>query len=156
MISSVVESCGQKRLSEKKLFGGPKRPKILNKLSEPRKMFLRPCYKTDIIKFAISIFQGVKSCSSGGKMSATLLNIIQLEKTGAKISTFKTEICFSRNIVYQCSTQVGGVSLKRLEKFKYLGIAFTSDRRQDEELDVLFCKAFTVMRALQHSVVLKW
>ena len=74
---------------------------------------------------------------------------------GMKISTFKTEVIhLSRNPV-QCSLQVGGVSLKQVKKFKYLGVAFTSDGEQDEELEVRSSKASAVMRALHHSVVLK-
>ena len=46
-------------------------------------------------------------------------------------------------------------TLKQVEKFKYLGVAFTSDGRQDEELDNRIGKASAVMRALNHSVVLK-
>ena len=49
--------------------------------------------------------------------------------TGMKFSTSKTEVLhLSRNFV-QCSLQVGRVSLKQVEKFKYLGVAFTSDGR---------------------------
>ena len=56
--------------------------------------------------------------------------------TVMKMNNFKTEVLhLSRNPV-QCSLQVGGVSLKLVEKFKYLGVAFTSDGKQDEELDV--------------------
>ena len=76
---------------------------------------------------------------------------------GMKISTSKIEVvCYylSRNPV-PCSLQVGGVSLKQVKKFKYLGVAFTSDGRQDEKLDVPSSKASVVMRALHHSVVLK-
>ena len=40
-------------------------------------------------------------------------------------------------------------------KFKYLGVAFTSDGSQEEELDIRSGKASAVMRALHHSVVLK-
>ena len=58
-----------------------------------------------------------------------------------KINIFKTVILrFSRNHI-QYSLQVGGVSLKKLEKFKYLGVAFTSGRRQDEELNARSDKA---------------
>ena len=46
-------------------------------------------------------------------------------------------------------------TLKRAEKFKYLGVAFTSDGRQDEELDTRIGKASAVMRALHYSVVTK-
>ena len=55
---------------------------------------------------------------------------------GIKISTSKTEVLhLSRNPV-QCSLQVGGVPLKQVVKFKYLGVAFMSDGRQDKEFDV--------------------
>ena len=65
MILSAVESCGQKQLrmaagSEKKHFGGTK---ILKKLSEQRKMLLRPCCKKDHYQFAIPVFRGEKSRS---------------------------------------------------------------------------------------------
>ena len=51
--------------------------------------------------------------------------------------------------------QVNGAILKQVEKFKYLGVAFTSDGRQDEELDTRVGKASAVMRALHNSVVMK-
>jgi len=42
-----------------------------------------------------------------------------------------------------------GVSLKQDEKFKYLGVAFTNDRRQDQELDIYkLYKVSAEMRAL--------
>ena len=43
--------------------------------------------------------------------------------------------------------QVNGATLKQVEKYKYLGVAFTSDGRQDEELDTRIGKAGAVMRA---------
>ena len=70
-----------------------------------------------------------------------------------KISTSKTEVLHLPRNSVQCSLQVGGVSLKQMEKFNYLGVAFTNDGRQDEELDARSDKASAVMRALQHSVV---
>ena len=74
---------------------------------------------------------------------------------GMKTCTSKTEVLqLLRNLV-QCSLQVGSVSQKQVEKFKYLGVAFTSDGRQDEELDVRSGKTSAVMRALHYSVVLK-
>ena len=45
--------------------------------------------------------------------------------------------------------------MKHVEKFKYLGVAFTSDGRQDEELDTQIGKVSAVMRALHYSVVMK-
>ena len=74
---------------------------------------------------------------------------------GMKISTAKTEVLdLSRNPDL-CVLQVNGATLKQVEKFKYLGVACTSDGRQDEELDTRIGKASAVMRALHYSVVMK-
>ena len=51
--------------------------------------------------------------------------------------------------------QVNGATLKQVGKFKYLGVAFTSDGRQDKQLDTRVGKACAVMRALHYSVVMK-
>ena len=53
-----------------------------------------------------------------------------------KISTSKTKVFHLLRNPVPCSLQVGGASLKQVEKFKYHGEAFTNDARQDEELDV--------------------
>ena len=75
--------------------------------------------------------------------------------TGMKISTTKTEaMCLSRQ-PRQCSLEIDGVPLKQSEKFKYLGASFTSDGRQNSELDIRIAKASAVMRPLHRSVVLK-
>ena len=50
---------------------------------------------------------------------------------------------------------MNGATLKQVEKFKYLGVAFTSDGRQNEELDTRIGEARAVMRALHYSVVMK-
>ena len=74
---------------------------------------------------------------------------------GMKISTTKTEtICLSRQ-PKQCSLQIDGISLKQSEKFKYLSVSFTSDGRQNSELDIRIGKASAVMRQVHRSVVLK-
>ena len=39
------------------------------------------------------------------------------------------------------------------KNFKYLGVAFTSDRRQDEEVDTRIGKADAAMQALHYLVV---
>ena len=74
---------------------------------------------------------------------------------GMKISTTKTEVLHLSRNPDQCVLQVNGATLKQVEKFKYLGVAFTSDGRQDEELDTRIGKASAVMRALHYSVVMK-
>ena len=60
---------------------------------------------------------------------------------GMKISTAKTEVLHLSRNPDQCVLQVNGATLKQIEKFKYLRVAFTSDGRQDEELDTRIGKA---------------
>ena len=72
-----------------------------------------------------------------------------------KICTAKAEILHLSRIPGQCVLRVNGATLKQVEKFKYLGVAFTSDGRQDEERDTRIGKASAVMRALHYSVVMK-
>ena len=74
---------------------------------------------------------------------------------GIKINTAKTEVLHLSRNPDQCILQVNGATLKQVEKFKYLGVAFTSDGRQDKELDTRIGKANAVIRALHYSVVLK-
>ena len=75
--------------------------------------------------------------------------------TGMKISTAKTEVLHLPTNPDQCVLQVNGATLKKVEKFTYLGVAFTSDERQVEELDTRIGKTSEVMRALHYSVVMK-
>ena len=72
-----------------------------------------------------------------------------------KFSTTKTEVLHLSRNPDQCILQVNGATLKQVEKFKYLGVAFTSDGRQDEELNTRIGKASAVMRVLHYSVVMK-
>ena len=51
--------------------------------------------------------------------------------------------------------QVNRKALLQVQKFKYFGVAFTSDGRQDEKLDIRIGKAMATMRALHYSVVVK-
>ena len=72
-----------------------------------------------------------------------------------KISTAKTEVVHLSRNPDQCALQVNGATLNQVEKFKYFGVAFTSDERQDEKLDTRIGKGSAVMQALHYSVVMK-
>ena len=68
------------------------------------------------------------------------------DTAGMKINTVKTEVIFHETLISdQCVLQVNGATLKQVKKFKYLGVAFTSDGRQDKELDTRIGKASAVM-----------
>ena len=71
---------------------------------------------------------------------------------GMKIITSKTEVFHLLRNFVQFFLQVGAVSWREVEKFKYLGAAFTSNGRQDEELDVASGKANAMMRAVQCAI----
>ena len=51
--------------------------------------------------------------------------------------------------------QVNGATLKQVQTFKYHGVTFTSEGRQDKELDTRIGKASAVLRGLHYSVVIK-
>ena len=74
---------------------------------------------------------------------------------GMKISTAKTEVPHLLRNPDECVLQVNGATLKQVEKFKYLGVAFASDGRQDEELDTRIDKASAVMQTFHNSVAMK-
>ena len=74
---------------------------------------------------------------------------------GMKISTAKTEVLHLSRDPDQCVLQVNGATVKQVEKFKYLRVAFTSAGTQDEALVTRIGKASAVMRALHYSVVMK-
>ena len=64
---------------------------------------------------------------------------------GMKISAAKTEVLHLSRNPNQCVLQVNGATLKLAEKFKYRGVTFTSDGKQDEKLDTRIGKASAVM-----------
>ena len=74
---------------------------------------------------------------------------------GMKIGSTKTAaMCLPRQPMRR-SLRVSGVPLKQSEKFNYLSISFTSDGRQNSELNIHIGKVSAVMRQLHRSVVLK-
>ena len=72
-----------------------------------------------------------------------------------KISPAKTEVLHLSRNPDQCTSQVNRATLKPMEKFKYLGVAFKSDGRQNEELDTRIGKASAIMRALHYPIFMK-
>ena len=81
---------------------------------------------------------------------ADACNTAEMKITRPKLRYF----IFLETLISEC-LQVDGATLKQVEKFMYRGVAFTSDGRQDEELDTRIGKASAVMRALHYSVVMK-
>ena len=113
--------------------------------------------RLEIAKLVVCYSQMIWFCSSTESGLQRALNSFAdaCNTAGMKISTAKTEVLHLSRNPDQCVLQVNGAKLKQVEKFKYLGVAFTSDGRQDEELDTRIGKASAVMRALHYSVVMK-
>ena len=77
------------------------------------------------------------------------------DSAGIKISSVKTDLLHVSRNPNQCLLQLNGATQKPVYKFKYLGVAFTSDGRQDEELDIRIGKAIAIKRALYYSVAVR-
>ena len=70
-----------------------------------------------------------------------------------KTSTKITEVfSLSKNPI-RWRQHVNSNTLQQAEKFKYLGVVFTSDGRQNKEIDARIGKANVVLRELHSSVV---
>ena len=95
------------------------------------------------------------SSTESGLQHALISFADACDTAGMKISSAKIAVPRLLRNPDQCVLQVNGATLKQLEKFKYLGVAFTNDGKQDEELDTRIDKACAVMRALHDSVVIK-
>ena len=77
----------------------------------------------------------------------------ECESAGMRISTTKTEsMVFSRHPL-DCTLYVNGVQIRQAQEFKYLGVMFTSDGRQDREIDRRINQASGVSRELWKTVV---
>ena len=63
-----------------------------------------------------------------------------------QISTAKPEVLHLSRNPDQCLLKVNGATLKQVKKFNYFGVAFTSDGRQDEELDTRKIKLVHVVQ----------
>ena len=74
---------------------------------------------------------------------------------GMQISTKKTEFMVFSRQKEQCAMNVNGTPLNQVEKFKYLGVEFSSDARLDCEIDRHIGSASATLRSLYRSVVTK-
>lgn len=75
--------------------------------------------------------------------------------SGMQISVKKTEIMVVSRQPEQCALYTNGKTLNQVEKFKYLGVEFSSDGKQDGEIDRRIGAASGVLRSLYRSVVTK-
>ena len=51
--------------------------------------------------------------------------------------------------------QMNGATQKQVYKFKYLGVAFMSDGRQNKKLGIPIGKAIAIIKALHYSIVMR-
>ncbi|KAL0274579.1 UNVERIFIED_CONTAM: hypothetical protein PYX00_002680 [Menopon gallinae] len=74
-------------------------------------------------------------------------------EAGMRISLGKSEVMEISRKPGKCDIRLGGVALRQVEKFKYLGVWFTSDGGTDEEIASRIGRAGAVMQQLGRSVV---
>ncbi|KAK3538621.1 hypothetical protein QTP86_008833 [Hemibagrus guttatus] len=79
----------------------------------------------------------------------------ECEAAGMRVSTSKSEAMVLDRKKVTCTLQVEGEVLPQVEKFKYLGVLFTSEGRMDREIDRRIGAAAAVMRSMYRSVVVK-
>ncbi|KAK3558031.1 hypothetical protein QTP86_006407 [Hemibagrus guttatus] len=79
----------------------------------------------------------------------------ECEAAGMRVSTSKSEAMVLHRKKVACTLQVEGEVLPQVEKFKYLGVLFTSEGRMDREIDRRIGAAAAVMRSMYRSVVVK-
>ena len=72
-----------------------------------------------------------------------------------KISTKNTKVLCLSTKPTQYIRQVSGNTLQQVEKFKYLGVVFTSDGTRSEETDTQIGKTNAVLRELYRSMATK-
>ena len=74
---------------------------------------------------------------------------------GMKVNVDKSEVMVVSRTPVQCTLHVSGVPLKQVEKFKYLGVFFTSDGRSNTELSCRIGQAGSILKQLGRSVIRK-
>jgi len=85
------------------------------------------------------IGQLLASCEEGLQHALDRLSVA-CDQVGMKISTKKTEVlCLFKN-PSQCTLQVSSNTQQQVKKFKYGGVVFASDGRQDKKIDKRVCK----------------
>ncbi len=77
----------------------------------------------------------------------------ECEASSMKVNVTKTETIVISRKPTQCTLHVSGVSLAQVEKFKYLGVEFTSDGRWEREIDRRIGSAAAVARQLSRGVL---
>lgn len=76
-------------------------------------------------------------------------------EAGMVISTDKSKTLVLSRKPFQCDLHVSGSLLEQVEKFKYLGVEFTSDGKWEVELSRRIALAGAIVQQLRRSVILK-
>uniref|UniRef100_A0A3B3S8K7 Reverse transcriptase domain-containing protein n=1 Tax=Paramormyrops kingsleyae TaxID=1676925 RepID=A0A3B3S8K7_9TELE len=94
--------------------------------------------------------------SSAGDLQRALGRFAaKCEAAGMRISTSKSETMVLSRKRVDCPLQVREDVLPQVEEFKYLGVLFTCEGRQDRELDKRIRAASTILQALNRFVLAK-
>ena len=125
----------------------------IDKCSEAHECATIGIYKISCLLFADDLV--LLSSTESGLQRALNSFADACDTAKMKISTAKTEVLHLSRNPDQCVLQANGATLKQVEKFKYLKVAFTIDGKQDEELDTRIRKSSAVMRSWHYLIVMK-
>ena len=93
--------------------------------------------------------------SSAGFRRALDQFAIECTLAGMQINIKKTEVMVLSRQNEQCDVNINGNPLNQVEKFKYFGIEFSNDVRQDCEIDRRIGAASGILRSFSRSIVTK-
>ena len=97
-----------------------------------------------------------RSASSSAKLQRALDRFaVECTMAGMQIGTKKTEVMVLSRQKEQCAVSANGTPLKQVEKFKYVGIGFSNDTKQDCEINRRIRSASANLRPVSRSVVAK-
>ena len=114
------------------------------------------CVKIGDVKVARLLFADdlvILASSQADIQSALDRFAAECEASSMKISVAKSEVMVVARSPTDCVLHVSGAQLRQVQEFKYLGIVFTSDGRQEREIDHRINQASAVARELGRMVV---
>ena len=114
------------------------------------------CVKIGDVKVARLLFADdlvILASSQADLQSALDRFAAECEASSMKISVTKSEVMVVARSPTDCVLHVSGAQLRQVQEFKYLGIVFTSDGRQEREIDHRINQASAVARELGRMVV---
>ena len=79
----------------------------------------------------------------------------ECSSSGMKINANKIEVLVLSRQPGKCNMHLNGRKLKQVDRFKYLGLEYSSDRKQDGEIDPRIGMVSEIIRSLHRTMITK-